>query len=112
MDAFIEHEARFVAPDHGAVDGRRLTRRSVIVTTGSHPTTTPIMGIEEAGYPTNVVEAPKLRRLPRSMVVVGSGPIGSEPPRPSRFGSKASLDSSPRPLPEKTPRPAGRSRGP
>ena len=100
VDVFTE-EARFVAPDLVAVDGRRLKARSAIIATGSHPTAPPVEGLEEVGYLTNV-EALELRRLPRSMVILGSGPIGSEFAQIfARFGSDVTLVSiSPLPLPE------------
>jgi pyruvate/2-oxoglutarate dehydrogenase complex dihydrolipoamide dehydrogenase (E3) component len=103
VDVFTD-EARFEAPDLVAVDGRRLRARSAIIATGSHPTAPPVDGLEEAGYLTNV-GALELRRLPRSMVIVGSGPIGSEFAQIfARFGSHVSLVSlSPLPLPEEDP---------
>ena len=103
VDVF-EDEARFEAPDLIAVDGRRLKARSVIVATGSQPTAPPVEGLEEVGYLTNV-EALRLRRLPRSMVIVGSGPIGSEFAQIfARFGSDVTLVStSPLPLPKEDP---------
>ena len=103
VDVF-EEEARFEAPDLVAVDGRRLGARSVIVATGSHSTTPPIDGLQEAGY-VDHVGALALRRLPRSLVIVGSGPIGSEFAQIfARFGSDVTLVStSPLPLPKEDP---------
>ena len=100
VDVFLEG-ARFEAPDLVAVDGRRLKTRSAIVATGSHPTAPPIEGLEEAGYLTNV-GALELRRLPRSIVIVGSGPIGSEFAQIfARFGSEVTMiSSSSLPLPK------------
>ena len=97
-------EARFEAPDLVAVDGRRLKTRAAIIATGSHPTAPPVEGLEEVGYLTNV-EALQLRRLPRSMVIVGSGPIGCEFAQIfARFGSDVTLVStSPLPLPKEDP---------
>jgi pyruvate/2-oxoglutarate dehydrogenase complex dihydrolipoamide dehydrogenase (E3) component len=104
VDVFLGHEARFVSPDEVAVDGRRLGSRSAIVATGSHSTAPPVNGLEEAGYLTHV-EALRLRRLPRSMIVVGSGPIGCEFAQIfARFGSRVTLvSSSPLPLPKEDP---------
>jgi len=103
VDVFLD-EARFESPDRISVDGHRLQARSVIVATGSHSTTPPIDGIEEAGY-VDHVGALALRRLPRSMIVVGSGPIGSEFAQIfARFGSDVTLVStSPLPLPKEDP---------
>ncbi len=103
VDVF-EEEASFEAPDLVAADGRRLAARSVIVATGSHPTAPPVEGLEEAGYLTNV-GALELRRLPGSMVIIGSGPIGSEFAQIfARFGSRVTLlSTSPLPLPKEDP---------
>ena len=103
VDVFTD-EARFEAPDLVAVDGRRLRASSAIIATGSHPTAPPVDGLEEAGYLTNV-GALELRRLPRSLVILGSGPIGSEFAQIfARFGSDVSLvSSSPLPLPKEDP---------
>ncbi|CAA9448864.1 MAG: Mercuric ion reductase [uncultured Rubrobacteraceae bacterium] len=103
VDVFLD-EARFEAPDLLSVDGSRLKARSAIVATGSHPTAPPVEGLEEAGYLTNV-GALELRRLPRSMIIVGSGPIGSEFAQIfARFGSEVNLVStSPLPLPKEDP---------
>ena len=103
VDVFLD-EARFESPDRISVDGHRLQARSVIVATGSHSTTPPIDGIAEAGY-VDHVGALALRRLPRSVIVVGSGPIGSEFAQIfARFGSDVTLVStSPLPLPKEDP---------
>ena len=100
----LTDEACIEAPDLVAVNGRRLKTRSAIIATGSHPTAPPVEGLEEVGYLTNV-GALQLRRLPRSMVIVGSGPIGSEFAQIfSRFGSDVTLvSSSPLPLPKEDP---------
>jgi pyruvate/2-oxoglutarate dehydrogenase complex dihydrolipoamide dehydrogenase (E3) component len=103
VDVFTD-EARFEAPDLVTVQGRRLKARSAIIATGSHPTAPPVEGLEEVGYLTNV-GALELRRLPRSMIIVGSGPIGSEFAQIfTRFGSKVTMiSSSPLPLPKEDP---------
>jgi pyruvate/2-oxoglutarate dehydrogenase complex dihydrolipoamide dehydrogenase (E3) component len=103
VDVFTD-EASFEAPDLVTVDGRRLRTRSAIIATGSHPTAPPVEGLEEVGYLTNV-GALELRRLPRSMVILGSGPIGSEFAQIfARFGTDVTLvSSSPLPLPKEDP---------
>jgi pyruvate/2-oxoglutarate dehydrogenase complex dihydrolipoamide dehydrogenase (E3) component len=103
VDVF-EEEASFVSNNEISVDGQRLGARSVIVATGTHATTPPIDGIEEVGYLTNI-EALRLDKLPASMIVVGSGPIGCEFAQIfARFGSKVTLlSSSTLPLPKEDP---------
>ncbi len=101
VDVFLEQEAYFTSPDEVAVDGGRLGARSVIVATGSHSSVPSIDGLEDVGYLTHV-EALRLRRLPRSVVVLGSGPIGCEFAQVfARFGSDvAVVSTSSLPLPK------------
>ncbi len=101
VELFLGNEARFNAPDEVAVDGQRLQAHSTVIATGSHSVAPPITGLEDVGYLTHV-EALRLRRLPRSMVIVGSGPIGCEFAQIfARFGSRVTLiSSSPLPLPK------------
>ena len=101
VDVYLGHEASFNSSGEVAVDGRRLVAGGVIVATGSHSATPPITGIEEVGYLTHV-EVLRLERLPSSIIVVGSGPIGCEFAQIfARFGSRVELiSSSPLPLPK------------
>jgi pyruvate/2-oxoglutarate dehydrogenase complex dihydrolipoamide dehydrogenase (E3) component len=77
VDVFLGDEASFVSSEEINVDGRRLRAASSIVATGSHATAPPVSGLEEVGYLTNV-GALSLEKLPDSMVIIGSGPIGCE----------------------------------
>jgi pyruvate/2-oxoglutarate dehydrogenase complex dihydrolipoamide dehydrogenase (E3) component/uncharacterized membrane protein YdjX (TVP38/TMEM64 family) len=78
----IEGAARMVSPwavevVRNSGTSERLTARSIVIATGARPFVPPIPGIEEVGYLTsdNVWE---LRALPKRLVVLGGGPIGSE----------------------------------
>ena len=104
VDVFLGDEASFVSAEEVSVDGHWLGARSVILATGSHSVTPPVEGLEEVGYLTHV-EALKLERLPRSMIVIGSGPIGCEFAQIyARFGSKVTLlDTVSLPLPQEDP---------
>ena len=103
VDVFLD-EAQFTSPDEVSVDGRRLAFRSAIIATGSHSIVPPIDGLEDVGYLTHV-EALRLRRLPSSIIILGSGPIGCEFAQIfARFGSKVTLiDTVPLPLPKEDP---------
>jgi pyruvate/2-oxoglutarate dehydrogenase complex dihydrolipoamide dehydrogenase (E3) component/uncharacterized membrane protein YdjX (TVP38/TMEM64 family) len=88
----IEGEARITSPWSVEIrtnDGvRTLTTRAIVIAAGARPFVPPIPGIEDVGYLTseNVWE---LRELPRRLVVLGGGPIGSELAQAfARFGSK------------------------
>ena len=70
-------DASFI-DDHTLLVGeRRLTARYVLVCTGSRPAAPPIDGLEEAGYLTSETVF-ELERAPKSLVIVGAGPIGVE----------------------------------
>ncbi len=78
----LEGSARLVDPwtvDVELHDGRRqqLTARSIVIAAGAEPFVPPIPGLEEAGYLTSDTLW-QLRELPKRLVVLGGGPIGSE----------------------------------
>ncbi len=88
----IAGDARITSPwtvDVQTADGvRTLTTRAIVIAAGARPFVPPIPGIKEVGYLTsdNVWE---LRTLPKRLVVLGGGPIGSELTQAfARFGSK------------------------
>ena len=60
-----------------AGERRTITTRSIVIAAGAHPFVPPIPGIEAVDYLTsdNLWE---LRELPKRLVVLGGGPIGSE----------------------------------
>jgi len=88
----IEGSARLVSPWEVDVvrnngERERLSARSIVIATGARPFVPPIPGIEDVGYLTsdNVWE---LRELPKRLVVLGGGPIGSELTQAfARFGA-------------------------
>lgn len=65
-----------------------LTTRSVVIAAGARPTVPPIPGLEDVGYLTSDTVW-QLRELPRRLVVLGGGPIGSELAQAfARFGAR------------------------
>ena len=73
----LSGEVRF-APGGGVdVDGRRLTARSYVIATGSEPIVRPIPGIEEVPVWTSD-DVMEMTEQPRSLLVLGGGPIGLE----------------------------------
>jgi pyruvate/2-oxoglutarate dehydrogenase complex dihydrolipoamide dehydrogenase (E3) component len=104
VEVLLGEEARFEGPQEISVNGRRLRSRSVILATGSYAKPPPIQGLEEAGY-VDHVSVLELEKLPRSMVIIGSGPIGSEFSQMfARFGCRVEvISSSPDPLPKEDP---------
>jgi pyruvate/2-oxoglutarate dehydrogenase complex dihydrolipoamide dehydrogenase (E3) component/uncharacterized membrane protein YdjX (TVP38/TMEM64 family) len=88
----ITGEARITSPyavEIKTTEGvKRLTTRAVVIAAGARPLVPPIPGIEEAGYCTSDTVW-SLRALPKRLVVLGGGPIGSELAQCfARFGSK------------------------
>ncbi len=67
----------FTSATELTLTGERITSRSTVIATGSHPLLPRIEGLEETGYLTNE-DVFNLTHLPASLVVVGGGPIGVE----------------------------------
>ena len=68
---------RFTGPQTFEVDGRRLTAKNFVVATGSRAAVPPIPGIERTPYLTNETVFALRENVPH-LLVIGSGPIGSE----------------------------------
>ena len=67
---------------------RTLTTRAIVIAAGARPFVPPIPGLEEIGYLTSDTVW-NLRELPKRLVVLGGGPIGSELTQTfARFGSQ------------------------
>ena len=87
IDVFFG-SARFVSGDAVDVDGTRLRFKKAMVATGSRSTLPSIPGLAEAGYLTNETVF-DLTQLPRSLLVIGGGPIGCELAQVfARFGTR------------------------
>lgn len=73
----IQGSANILSPWEVEVNGQRLTTKNIIIATGARPFVPPIDGLDQVSYLTsdNLWE---LRTLPRRLVVLGGGPIGSE----------------------------------
>ena len=85
----IRGEGRLTGPRTVAVGDRVMTaRRGIVIGTGTSAAVPPIDGLEGVDYWTNR-EATLTRDLPRSMLVLGSGPIGAELAQAfARFGTE------------------------
>ncbi len=89
----LQGEAQIVSPWEVEVrlasgDTRRLTTRAIVIAAGARPFVPPIPGIERVGCLTSDTVW-DLRELPRRMVVLGGGPIGSELAQCfARFGAR------------------------
>ena len=84
----IHGNARITSPYTVAVNGQTLTTRNIVIAAGAQPLIPPITGIEDTEYLTSDTVW-DLRSLPRRLLVLGGGPIGSELAQAfARFGSR------------------------
>ena len=72
-----EERAAFRSPYEIQAGAHTLTAKAFIISTGSVVSRPPVPGLEEAGYLTSD-DALDLRDLPRSMLVLGGGPVALE----------------------------------
>jgi pyruvate/2-oxoglutarate dehydrogenase complex dihydrolipoamide dehydrogenase (E3) component len=94
----IDARGTFVDPETVAVGGRPYRARGYVIATGSVASIRPIEGIGDVPVLTSD-EVMKLEKLPESMVVQGSGPIGLELGQFfARLGVKVLLVNRSRPL--------------
>lgn len=73
----IRGTARFTSEHTIDVDGQRFTAKRFVIATGSSPAVPTVPGLREGGYLTNL-DASRLRRLPKSIAILGGGPVGVE----------------------------------
>jgi pyruvate/2-oxoglutarate dehydrogenase complex dihydrolipoamide dehydrogenase (E3) component len=76
VDVILD-EGRFTGPHTFEVAGRKLTARTFVIATGSRPAVPPIPGLERTPFLTNETVFALRENVPH-LLVIGSGPIGSE----------------------------------
>ncbi len=82
---------RFNSPTELLLDSEKVTSRTTIIATGSHPAIPPLEGLAEVGYYTNN-DLFDLTHLPASLIVIGAGPIGVEMAQAfARLGTRVTL---------------------
>lgn len=87
----IEGKAKFVSQNEVEVNGETLSAEKFIIAAGSTANVPPIEGIRETGFVTHI-EALRLEKQPKELVVVGAGPLGLEFAQMfSRFGTKVTI---------------------
>jgi pyruvate/2-oxoglutarate dehydrogenase complex dihydrolipoamide dehydrogenase (E3) component len=75
---FIRANAKFLdAHTIGLSNGKKLTAKHFIITTGSRVAPSPLPALNEAGYITSD-DAVALKKLPRSLIILGGGAIACE----------------------------------
>jgi pyruvate/2-oxoglutarate dehydrogenase complex dihydrolipoamide dehydrogenase (E3) component len=90
--SFLRGQARIVGPRAVEVDGQRFeATRGIVIATGGEPASPPLDGLDEVDFWTNR-EAIEATELPRSLVVLGAGPVGLELAQTfHRFGTEVTL---------------------
>ncbi len=82
---------KFIDPHTFELDGRTITSKKFVISTGSRAVAIPIKGLENIKYLTSesVLE---LDYLPKSIIILGAGPIGLEFAQVfARLGSKVTV---------------------
>lgn len=73
------------------IDGNAFSAKNWVIATGSSPGIPPVEGLDKTPYVTNK-ELYSLERLPKSMIILGAGPIAVEMAQAfCRLGSKVSV---------------------
>jgi pyruvate/2-oxoglutarate dehydrogenase complex dihydrolipoamide dehydrogenase (E3) component len=84
-------DSKFVGKNEIEVNGRRLSFSKAIIATGARAAELNLPGFQEVGYFTNETIF-SLEVLPKSLLVIGGGPIGCELAQTHRrFGSEVTL---------------------
>jgi pyruvate/2-oxoglutarate dehydrogenase complex dihydrolipoamide dehydrogenase (E3) component/uncharacterized membrane protein YdjX (TVP38/TMEM64 family) len=87
----VQGHARICSPWEVEVNGKVLTTRAIVIAAGARPVVPPIPGLEEVGYVTSDTLW-SVESLPKRLVIIGGGPIGSELAQAfARFGSQVTL---------------------
>ena len=87
----LEGRATFVSGNAIEVNGQKFQSKKFIIATGSTATVPPIENIQEVGFLTHI-EALKLKRQPKELVVIGAGPVGLEFAQMyARFGTRVTI---------------------
>lgn len=88
---FLEGWARFLNTTSIEVNGEQYASERFIIATGSTAIIPDLDGIRDVGYITHI-EAMKLAKLPKELVVIGAGPVGLELAQMyARFGTKVTM---------------------
>ena len=70
-------DGRFVDPHTFELNGHTITSKKFVISTGSRAVAIPIKGLENIKYLTSE-SALELDSLPKSIIILGAGPIGLE----------------------------------
>jgi pyruvate/2-oxoglutarate dehydrogenase complex dihydrolipoamide dehydrogenase (E3) component len=76
--ALIRGAGRLAGPGVVEVDGRQYTAANVVLATGSDPVVPPVPGLRELDGLWTSREATGMKAVPRHLLILGGGPIGTE----------------------------------
>lgn len=83
--------AQFIEPHKILLNDEHFTAKYFVIATGSRPRKLDVPGLEKVGYITNM-EIFTLPKQPKSLLIVGGGPIGAEMAQAfARLGTKVFL---------------------
>ncbi len=77
VDVFSE-EATFVSPNEIVVEGKKLRARNFVIATGSRAVVPAVIGASQVPYFTNETIFDQLKEKPKTLLIIGGGPIGCE----------------------------------
>jgi len=87
----IQGEGKLVSPWAVEINGKTITARSIVLSTGAEPLVPPIQGLDQVEFLTSD-SVWNLDDLPQRLVVLGGGPIGAELTQAfARLGSKVTI---------------------
>ena len=87
----IEGKAKFVSETQVEVNGEKLSAEKFIIAAGSTANVPEIAGIRGVGFLSHI-EALRLPRQPKELVIIGAGPLGLEFAQMfARFGTKVTI---------------------
>ncbi len=88
---YIEGRAKFISKNEIEVNNQILFGEKFVIATGSTASVPTIDGIHEVGFVTHI-EALRLGRQPKGLIVIGAGPLGLEFAQMyARFGTKVTI---------------------
>ncbi len=73
----FEGKAKFASKNEVIVGNKKLYGEKFVIATGSTALPLALEGLEKVNYITHI-DALKLKKLPKSMVIIGAGPVGLE----------------------------------
>jgi pyruvate/2-oxoglutarate dehydrogenase complex dihydrolipoamide dehydrogenase (E3) component len=84
-------ESTFIDEHSLRLNGKNYSAKNWVIATGSSPSVPPIKGLDKTPYVTNR-QIFSLEKLPKSMIIFGGGPIGTEMAQAfARLGTKVTV---------------------